>query len=215
MPRAKGGDIKKGGIWEVSFVINEIFRATGLGTLTPLTHWRPSCSSPTPSRCEEFIKLTKIYEIRHQCIGNALRLWRMHDAERAGQRGRQCDHQRGTADAGWWSMIWILIAILICQIQKSGRGDITKNSLDRQSLKHSYLVPKLKSVMQSIQLRGIDPVIPSYQFLQKEKATLFTHPNGLIGENPCSIANQLSENTLSGCLRARVGPSNFDFWGCL
>ena len=38
---------------------------------------------------------------------------------------------------------------------------------------------------------GIDPVIPLCHFLRKEKATLFTHPNGLIGENPCSNANQL------------------------
>ena len=49
--------------------------------------------------------------------------------------------------------------------------------------------PGVTSVMESIQLHGIDPVIPSCHFLRKEKATLFTHPNGLIGENPCSNAN--------------------------
>ena len=52
--------------------------------------------------------------------------------------------------------------------------------------------------MQSIQLHGIDPVIPSCHFLRKEKATLFTHPNGLIGENPCSNANQLLIQKLGG-----------------
>ena len=54
--------------------------------------------------------------------------------------------------------------------------------------------------MQSIQLHGIDPVIPSCHFLRKEKATLFTQPNGLIGKNPCSNANQLLLNTYLGMI---------------
>ena len=55
--------------------------------------------------------------------------------------------------------------------------------------------------MQSKQLHGI----PSCHFLRKEKATLFTHPNGLIGENPCSDANQLLKSVSSNFIYRNLG----------